>query len=179
MLWRYRMTLGEPGDTRIAGLTMRVGAGYFAVWIGSAMAIFPLGAALASLATQLPMLARAVPLATGVVVLAAGALQFTAWKARHLACCRKAPERVDGLSVDSVKAWRDGVRLGLHCSGCCAGFTAALLAVGVMDLRAMACVSAAITLERLGPDGARVARLIGVAVVATGSFLIVRAALPG
>jgi hypothetical protein len=28
-----------------------------------------------------------------VVVLIAGALQFSAWKARHLACCRKAPAR--------------------------------------------------------------------------------------
>jgi predicted metal-binding membrane protein len=38
-----------------------------------------------------PAVARAVPIAIGVVVLAAGALQFTAWKARHLACCREAP----------------------------------------------------------------------------------------
>jgi predicted metal-binding membrane protein len=34
---------------------------------------------------------RAVPIAVGVVVLIAGALQFTAWKAHHLACCREAP----------------------------------------------------------------------------------------
>jgi predicted metal-binding membrane protein len=34
--------------------------------------------------------ARAVPIAVGVVVLIAGSLQLTAWKARHLACCREA-----------------------------------------------------------------------------------------
>src|SRR2546428_9607130 len=36
-------------------------------------------------------LARAVPIAVGVVVLLAGSVQLTAWKARHLACCREAP----------------------------------------------------------------------------------------
>ena len=33
----------------------------------------------------------------------------------------------------------------LHCSYCCAGLTAILLVIGVMDLRAMAVVTATIT----------------------------------
>ena len=52
-----------------------------------------MGAALAALEMQGPTLARAVPTAVGAVVLIAGALQFTAWKAHHLACCREAPAR--------------------------------------------------------------------------------------
>jgi predicted metal-binding membrane protein len=51
-----------------------------------------------------------------------------------------------------------------------------LLVIGVMDLRAMAFVTAAITLERLAPAGQRVARIIGVVVVAAGLYLIVRGA---
>jgi predicted metal-binding membrane protein len=47
--------------------------------------------------------------------------------------------------------------------------------MGVMDLRAMAVVAAAITLERLAPAGERVARTIGVVVVASGVCLMVRA----
>jgi hypothetical protein len=47
--------------------------------------------ALAVVEMQQPALARAVPIAVGGVVLIAGALQFTAWKARHLACCRAGP----------------------------------------------------------------------------------------
>jgi predicted metal-binding membrane protein len=50
-----------------------------------------------------------------------------------------------------------------------------LLVIGVMDLRAMAVVAAAITAERLAPAGQRVAKIIGVAVVAAGVFLIARA----
>jgi hypothetical protein len=44
-----------------------------------------------------------------------------------------------------------------------------------MDLRAMAAVTAAITVERLAPAGERVARAIGAVVVGTGWLLIARA----
>jgi predicted metal-binding membrane protein len=52
---------------------------------------------------------------------------------------------------------------------------AMLLVIGVMDLRAMAVVTAAITAERLAPAGARVARAIGAVVVAAGLLLTARA----
>jgi len=45
---------------------------------------------------------------------------------------------------------------------------AILLVIGIMDLRAMAVVAAAITLERLAPAGERVARAIGAVVVGQG-----------
>jgi predicted metal-binding membrane protein len=111
------------------------------------MAAFPLGAALAAAEMRLPALARTVPVAVGVVVLVAGSLQFTAWKAHHLACCRAAPGRGRTLPADAGTAWRHGLSLGLHCSYCCAGLTAILLVIGVMDLSAMAGVTAAITVE--------------------------------
>jgi predicted metal-binding membrane protein len=53
---------------------------------------------------------------------------------------------------------------------------AILLVMGVMDLRAMAVVAAAITVERLAPAGERVVRATGAVVVGTGLFLIARAA---
>ena len=53
---------------------------------------------------------------------------------------------------------------------------AILLVLGVMDLRVMAVVSAAITAERLAPAGGRVARGIGAVVVGAGLYLIARAA---
>jgi predicted metal-binding membrane protein len=202
MLRRYRQAVGRPGETRLNRLTALVGVGYFFVWTVFGMAAFPLGVALAAVEMQQPALARAVPIAVGVVVLIAGALQFTAWKAHHLACCREAsacarggvsasygetspkrppaskagPERGRTLQADAGTALRQGLRLGLHCSLCCAGLTAILLAIGVMDLRAMAVVTAAITVERLAPSGERVARAIGAVVVGAGWFLIARAA---
>jgi predicted metal-binding membrane protein len=176
MLWRYRQAVGRTGDTRLGWLTALVAVGYFLVWTAFGMAAFPLGVALAAVEMQLPAIARAVPIAVGVAVLIAGALQFTAWKAHHLACCREAPGRGRSLPADAGTAWRHGLRLGLHCSYCCAGLTAILLVIGVMDLRAMAVVATAITFERLAPAGEYVARAIGAVVVVAGFFLIARAA---
>jgi len=175
-LWRYREAVGGTGKTRLGRLTALAGVGYFLVWTVFGMAAFPLGAALAAVEMQHPALARAVPIAGGVVVLMAGALQFTAWKAHHLACCREAPGHGRTLQADAGAAWRHGLRLGLHCIYGCAGLTAILLVTGVMGLRAMAVVMSAITAERLAPAGERVARAIGAVAVGAGLFLIARAA---
>src|SRR5215467_10871727 len=168
MLWRYRQAVEKTGATRLGQLTALMGVGYFFVWTLFGMTAFPLGIALAVVEMKLPALARLVPVAGGAVVLIAGVLQFTAWKAYHLACCRTAPGRARAVPADAGTAWRHGLRLGLHCSYCCIGLMAILLVVGVMDLRAMAVVTAAITVERLAPGGERVARAIGVVVVGAG-----------
>ena len=156
-LWRYR-------QAGLGLMTALVGVGYFVVWTLFGMAAFPLGLALA----------RTVPIAVGVVVLLAGFLQLTAWKAHHLACCREAGRGL--VSPDAGTAWRHGLRLGLHCAKCNVGLMAILLGLGVMDLRAMAVVATAITVERLAPAGERVARATGGIVVVAGLFLIARAA---
>jgi predicted metal-binding membrane protein len=175
-LWRYREAMGRTGEMRLGRLTALVGLGYFAVWTALGTAIFAVGVVLAGVEMRCEALARAVPMAAGVVVLMAGALQFTPWKARHLACCREAPGRGRTLIADAGMAWRHGLRLGVHCGCGCAGLTAILLAIGVMDLRAMAVVTAAITAERLAPAGERVARAIGAAAIGAGLLLIARAA---
>src|SRR5512132_2395261 len=128
------------------------------------MAALPLGIALATVEMREPVVSRAVPLAVGVVVLMAGVLQLTVWKARHLVCCRELPGHGRALPADAGTAWRHGLRLGLHCSQCCAGLIVILLVLGVMDFRVMAVVAAAITVERLAPAGERVARATGVVV---------------
>jgi predicted metal-binding membrane protein len=155
-------------------LTALVGAGYFVVWALLGAAIFPLGAALAAIEMQQPILARAAPLAAGAVVLIAGLMQFTAWKADHLACFRAAPGH--SLPSDAASAFRHGLRLGLHCAACSAGLTAILLVSGMMDLRVMAIVTAAITAERLLPSDRRIARTIGAVACAAGLALVARAA---
>ena len=224
LLWRYREAVAatakfpsakaQPGNAppdafRLARLTALVGLSYYLVWTVLGIAVFPVGALLAAAEMQSPALARAVPLATGLVIMLVGALQLTAWKTRHLACCRAAPghgsrlapdrpgdapdrpadvadrpaDVADApagapnapryrLAADGLTAWRYGLHLGRHCIYCCAGLTAILLVVGVMDLRAMAVVTAAITFERLAPAGERVARIIGVILVGVGLAMI-------
>jgi predicted metal-binding membrane protein len=175
MLRRYREAVGRAPDARLGGLTALVGAGYFAVWTLFGVAAFLVGVALADVEMRLPGLARAVPVAVAVVVVVAGGLQLTTWKARRLCCCREPPGHGRPLAADVRTAWRCGLRLGVDCVACCAGLMAILLVIGVMDLRAMAVVAAAITIERVARAGERVARAIGAVAVAAGLFLLARA----
>jgi predicted metal-binding membrane protein len=175
MLRRYRRAVSGAGEARLALLTAMAGAAYYLVWTAFGVAAFPLGVALAALEMRHPALAHAVPVLIGVVLLIAGFLQLTRWKARALACCGEVPGRGRPLTADTGTAWRHGLRLGLRCARCCAGPMAVLLAVGVMDLRAMAAVTAAVTLERLAPAGERVARAIGLVGVVAGLVVIARA----
>ena len=177
MLLRYRHAVSRSGEKRLGRLTTLVGAGYFFVWTMLGVITFPLGVELASLEMQRPEFARAAPTAAGMVVLIAGVLQFTEWKARNLGCCRETLFFDGRLAADLGTSWRHGLRLGIHCVYACAGLTAILLVIGVMDLRAMALMGAAITAERLAPSGVRVARIIGALVLVAGLILVVRGAV--
>jgi predicted metal-binding membrane protein len=176
MLRRYRQAFGGTGETQLDRLTALVGMGYFFVWTALGIVAFPLGVALAEIEMHQPTLARAVPIAVCAIFIISGTLQFTAWKSHHLACCREGLRAHRILPADARSAWQHGLRLGLHCSYCCAGPMAILFALGVMDLRAMTAVTAAITLERLTPASERVARAIGAVVIGAGLFLIARVA---
>jgi predicted metal-binding membrane protein len=176
MLSRYRQAVDASGAARLGRLTVLAGVGYFFVWTVFGTIAFTLGVVLAAIEMQQLALARVAPVAAGVVVLIAGFLQFTPWKLRHLACCRRALGHGRTLPAEAATAFQYGVRLGLHCGQCCAGLIAILLVIGVMDIGAMAIVAVAITAERIAPAGERVARAMGVAIIGTGLFLIARAA---
>ncbi|MCA8303731.1 DUF2182 domain-containing protein [Burkholderia seminalis] len=175
-LWRYARRVGPLATARSAWLVVVAGVGYFSVWMALGALVFPAGAALTAAAARLPVLARALPFAAGAVVLAAGMLQFTAWKARRLACCRHAAGDTHRPPVVAGAAWRFGVRAARHCSACCGNLMAVALAAGMMDLRVMAAVTVAIAAERLAPASWRVARIAGCAAVGGGIAMIARAA---
>jgi predicted metal-binding membrane protein len=175
MLSRYREAIGSTGKTRRGALTAIVALGYFFIYTALGVAAFPVGVALAAIEMDEPALARAVPIAVGVVVFIAGVLQLSAWKTQQLARCRETPGRGHAMPADPGTAWRHGVRLGLHCARCCANLMLILLVIGVMDLRVMALVTAAIAVERLAPAGHRVARALGVVIVGAGLLLTARA----
>lgn len=175
MLWRYHQSIGSARAARPGRLIALAGLGYFFVWTLFGLAIFPIGAVAAAIEMRNPALARAVPVAAGLAVFFAGALQFTKWKAHHLACCREAPGHRYALPPHAGAAWKLGLHFGIHCGLSCANLTAILLIAGVMDLRTMALVTIAITAERVAPAGERIARAIGVVSVCTGLVLILRA----
>ena len=175
MLARWRAGAPAVAPRRLDWLTWQVALGYLSWWGAVGSVVFVLGASLAAAALRWPSVARALPMAAAVVVLAAGLAQFTRWKARGLAGCRVAAAGVAPRGPGVAAAWRHGIRLGLHCGRCCAGPMAALLAVGLMDLAAMALATLAISAERLARDGRRMAHLGGVVGVAAGLGLAWRA----
>lgn len=167
-LWRYRCAAVHAGARHPMALTVCVGVGYLLVWISVGAVISVSGTTLAAGLLEWPTLARAAPLAMGAALMLAGALQCTVWKARQLAHCRQWPGSADVSPTHFCRAWRAGLCLGRHCNASCAGLTAILLVGGVMDLRAMVVITAAITAERLSLHGDRVARAIGVLALVAG-----------
>lgn len=122
-------------------------------------------------------LARIAPIVFGVLVLYAGIFQLTSWKQRYLGCGQKASCGGMIQEISLRKAFQYGLQIGLDCVYCRANLIAILLVIGVMDLRTMAIVTAAITIERLVPAGERMAQLMGALIIIAGIFLITQAIL--
>ena len=165
MLSRYRQRVGARG-----GFTATAAAGYFSAWTMLGVVAFPFGVACAELAMRIPAIARLIPFVACGVVMMAGALQFSAWKRRQLQRCRRTSTR--GATATVTDAFVDGLSMGVDCIRCCAGTTAILFVLGVMDLAIMALVTVAISAERLLAGGEWIARGIGVLMLASGVLMI-------
>jgi predicted metal-binding membrane protein len=177
-LWHYRETAARSGVPRPGRLTVVVGAGHLAVWTVAGIGVLLASGAMRLAQRETPATARLVPIALSFVVAAMGAVQCSKWKARQLDHCRRHESR-GAHRAGAWSAWRHGVRLGRDCVRCCANLMAIQLVFGMMDLRAMAVVTAAITLERVAPSGARVARVTGALALVAGAvslFLATRVA---
>lgn len=171
VLWRFREHAAATGVARPNLPAAIAGFAYLLLWSALGLAVFASGALLLDAALRWPLLARAVPFAAGLVAIAAGLFQMCRWKLAMLAHCSHAALRGVGASA----AIGQGLRLGLACCASCAGFTMLLLIGGVMDLRGMAVMAAAITAERLGAGGERIARSVGAVMLGAGVVQLAQA----
>ena len=69
-------------------------------------------------------------------------------------------------------AFRMGVSHGVYCLGCCWALMAVLFAVGIMNLVWVAALTIFVLIEKVGPAGAIVARVAGLAIIIRGILLI-------
>jgi predicted metal-binding membrane protein/DNA-binding CsgD family transcriptional regulator len=134
---------------------------YFVLWAGSALVSkLPLGAR---------ELVECVTLATALI--GAGLYQLTPVKRVFLAHCQSP---VAFISSHWRDGWLGAIRMGLHhgayCLGCCWALFAAQLAVGVMSLTWMLLLTLIVFLEKVVPQGQRIAVGIGGALILTGVF---------
>ncbi|HUA37174.1 MAG TPA: DUF2182 domain-containing protein [Candidatus Sulfopaludibacter sp.] len=144
-----------------------VAAGYFAVWLAAGAGIYVLGVLFGAAAMRWESFSHVVPALSGVALMAAGAIQFTRWKMTGLLQCRSSfgcasscPERETDFRL--------GCKQGVTCGRCCAAPMLVLTALGMMNPLAIIFVAVAIAAEKLLPQPAIVARLVGVLAIVAG-----------
>lgn len=113
------------------------------------------------------------PVAGGILV-ATGLYQFTRFKLQSLMKCRHPIGFI-------MTRWRDGtlgagtmgLDYGLFCTKCCWVLMAGLLTVGAMSTPLVGVFALIIFAEKVGPYGAIVTKIIGIAFLAVGIYFIV------
>ena len=117
----------------------------------------------------------------GAVLIAAGLYQLSPLKRACLTRCRTPLQFV-------LTSWRDGYggafRMGLthgvYCLGCCWLLFVILFPLGLMNVAAMAVITALIFAEKSLPAGHRIGQVAAAALIAYGLLvLVVPGALPG
>jgi predicted metal-binding membrane protein len=179
MLMGYRRAMAARESSGTAPAVVLVACGYFFVWFAIGAGVYAAGVAFASAAMRFPALGRVAPALSGIALIVAGCMQFTSWKMAALCRCRAGVACPSCIAPESGwTPWRRGLEQGFFCAICCAAPMLALLALGAMNLAAMAVVAVAIAMEKLMPGPERVVRIFGVAAVVAGMVVTVRA-LPG
>ena len=153
-------------------------AGYAIAW-----SVFSLAAALAQwglhqAALLSPMMVSTSPIVGGLLLIAAGAYQWSGLKRACLSTCRTPLAFL-------LSEWREGargalvmgMRHGAFCTGCCWALMALLFVGGVMNLLWVAVIAAFVLVEKLAPNGLRIAHIAGLGLVAWGAWMLLHGIL--
>ena len=170
VLWTRLITGASAGFARAARMGLFIG-GYLLAWAACGAAGFAALVGTGRLLDVSPAAARW--LGVGIFA-AAGVYQLTPWKDWCLSRCRS-PVGALMYYVGFQGRSRD-VRVGLHhgatCVGCCWGLMILLVAVGVMNVPAMAALAVVIFIEKIWRYGRPFGQAIGLALLATGVLAI-------
>jgi predicted metal-binding membrane protein len=149
-----------------------VGA-YLLVWTAFGVAAYLLALGAQAVSTASPwLMANAARLGGGILVLA-GLYQLSPLKWACLWRCRTPLTWV-------LHSWRDGyggafrmgLEHGLYCLGCCWLLFVLLFPLGIMNVGAMAALTALIFAEKSLPHGRRIGQVAGLALLAYGGLVL-------
>ena len=148
-------------------------AGYLGVWAAAGIPVYayslvvePVG----SFGTVLP----------AALLVVGGVYQFTPLKRRcHTRCSSPLGFLLQHWRQGPAGALRLGVVHGLDCLGCCAGLMVALVALGMMNLAWVLTAAVVIFVEKTIPGSHRLARPLGVLMIAGGVVLLGASLLGG
>jgi len=170
VLWARLLAGASAWPRRVVRMSLFL-AGYLLVWTA-------VGAIAFAVLTGTERLVRASATDAkwlGVVIfVVAGSYQVTHWKDWCLRRCRS-PIGAMMYYLGFKGRGRD-LRVGAHhgatCTGCCWGLMILLVAVGVMNVVAMAAVAVVVFTEKLWRHGKPFGRAVGVVLVAVGVLAI-------
>lgn len=147
--------------------TIALLTGYIGIWTMAGLPVYAytlVGVGAGSRMVALP----------GLLLIGAGIYQFTALKRNcHIRCSNPLFFLMEKWRPGAVGALRLGMLHGIDCLGCCVGLMIALVALGMMNLALMLSAAVIIFIEKTLPSSHRVARPLGVVLIATGVGLLV------
>ena len=112
------------------------------------------------------------PYFTAALLVAAGLYQLTPLKRACLEHCRSPVQYLaQHFQPGARGALRLGLRHGLYCLGCCWFLMALLFAGGIMNLVWIAGLAIYVLIEKLAPQGQRISRVAGIAMVLVGLWV--------
>lgn len=145
-------------------------AGYLAVWLGFAV----LAAAVQMGLTQagfVNLLGESVsPFLTAGLLIGAGLYQFSQLKEACLSKCRRPMSFF--MQYWSEGAWRNGLRLGLVCLGCCWALMLLGFVGGVMNLAFMGLATLLMIFEKLPDLGRWLTKPVGYVLIGFGVYAL-------
>jgi predicted metal-binding membrane protein len=154
----------SPARARIGTAILLVG--YVAVWALAGLPVYAyntLTGAAGSLTVVLPAL----------LLIVGGVYQFTPLKRIcHARCSSPLFFLMQNWRPGATGALRLGMIHGVDCLGCCAGLMVGLVALGMMNLAWMLTAAVIIFAEKTIPNSHRIARPLGVVMVAGGVVLL-------
>ncbi len=152
---------------RLSLLQARVGmaallAGYIAVWAAAGVPVYVY-------ALNAQGIGRVAAVLPAVLLVIGGVYQFTSLKRScHARCSSPLFFLMQKWKPGTRGALRLGVLHGIDCLGCCVGLMVGLVALGMMNLALVFTAALIIFAEKTLPESHRIARPLGVLMVAGG-----------
>ncbi len=143
--------------------------GYLVVWGLIGIGVYLLSLLVPALGMMTAGLRMHYPVVAGLLLIFAGLYQLSPLKHAYLGYCR-CPQDVflhhwyDG----TVGTFRMGIEQGVYCLACSWGLMLVLFVVGMMNLLAMAILTAVIFIEKVIPKGQAFSKLAGLALIVFG-----------
>jgi predicted metal-binding membrane protein len=149
-------------------------AGYLLVWTAVGLVVYVLVRLGSDLTLRLGTADRKswAPLALGATLVTAGLYQFTPLKRICLTHCRSPLGFVLGHWREGrLGALRMGLQHGAYCLGCCWMLFAVLVVMGIMSLAWMVLLTLVVFVEKVFPQGRRIALGVGAAFIVLGALV--------